>query len=65
MSMVDLTFETLICRYCGHEAPGAKLLSASSFAPPPKEYSYDGRCPKCGSSNTIVSEDTENAKPPF
>ena len=65
MVMIDLTFETIVCKDCDHEAPGANLLSASSFSPPPKEYSYDGRCPKCGSSNTTVSEETKHAEPPF
>ena len=65
MAMIDLTFETIICRDCGHEAPGANLLSASSFAPPPNKYSYDGRCPKCGSSNTTVLGETKYAGPPL
>ena len=52
MSMVTLTFENFICRDCGFLSPGAELKSFSTVAPPPTEFSYDGTCVECGSSNT-------------
>ena len=55
MTRINFTFEEVECLDCGHYAPKAILLSASSFSPPPSEYSYDGECPKCGSENTKVS----------
>ena len=52
MSMVTLTFKNFLCRDCGFLSPGAELKSFSTVAPPPDEFSYDGTCVECGSSNT-------------
>lgn len=52
MTRINLTTDTVKCLDCGHSAPKAILLSASSFSPPPEGYSYDGECPECGSENT-------------
>ena len=62
MSLVTPTFERFVCKDCGHESQGANLKSFNAVAPPPENYSYDGSCVKCGSSNTIKVGIFEGAK---
>ena len=59
MAIVEPTFKSYICNVCGHVSEGGQLLSFSTFAPPPSEYTYDGSCLKCGSEDTkeVVSDD--------
>ena len=52
MSLINPTFENFLCRDCGYLSPGAELKSFSTVAPPHNEFSYDGTCVECGSSNT-------------
>ena len=63
MSMVTLTFENFLCRDCGFLSPGAELKSFSTAAPPPGDFSYDGSCAKCGSSNTTRSGPSDDRDP--
>jgi hypothetical protein len=55
MSLASLTFRTVVCNDCSKESPEAALASYSDFAPPPSDWSYDGRCPFCGSKNTTIT----------
>lgn len=63
MAMIDPTGVTVVCDDCSHSCPEATLLSFSTFAPPPDNYSYDGSCAKCGSKNTNLIDGDE--MPPF
>lgn len=55
MSLASLTFRTVVCNDCDKEAPEANLTSYSDVAPPPSDWSYDGKCPFCLSENTTIA----------